>query len=198
MNISLNAPFEAVRIRFERPISDEQLMEFCSDNDVLRVEREATGEIVLMSPSGLESGWIEGEVLLELGIWARAHGRGTQVGPSAGFTLPDRSMRAADASWISWDRFHSLTDEQRKSYAPVCPEFIIEVRSQSDRLRPLQEKMHMWLANGAELAWLIDPQRKVVEVYRLGEEVEIHENPTSVLGTGPVHGFEFVLSRIWA
>ena len=197
MNITLDKPFEAIRIRLEQPMSDEELLEFCSDNDPLRVEREADGELVLMSPSGLEGGWVEGKVLTRLGVWAESDNRGTYVGPNGGFTLPDSSMRAADASWISWERFQSITDEQRKRYAAVCPEFIIEVRSESDRLKPLQKKMLMWLANGAELAWLIDPQRKVVEVYRAGDEPEIHEDPTSVQGTGPVQGFELVMSRIW-
>lgn len=88
--------------------------------------------------------------------------------------------------------------EQQESFAPICPEFVIEVRSRRDSLRELQTKMRMWTANGAELAWLIDPQRKVVEVYRPGEEPEVHEQPTSVHGSGPVAGFELVLERIWS
>ena len=106
-------------------------------------------------------------------------------------------MRSPDASWISFAKIARLTEAERATFAPVCPEFVIEVRSKSDRLKPLQEKMRLWLANGADLAWLIDPQRKVVEVCRPNEEPEIHEDPTSVQGTGPVQGFELVLSRIW-
>jgi len=106
-------------------------------------------------------------------------------------------VRAADAAWVSWERLNSRSDAQRKGFSPVCPEFVIEVRSDKDHLKPLQEKMEMWIANGAELGWLIDPERKLVEVYRAGESPEIHQNPTSVQGGGPVRGFELVMSRIW-
>jgi Uma2 family endonuclease len=98
---------------------------------------------------------------------------------------------------MSFRRRNALSQEQRQSFAQLCPEFVIEVRSETDRLPPLQEKMQLWIANGAELAWLIDPSRKVVEIYRPGQQPEIHENPTSVQGTGPIAGFELVMDRIW-
>ncbi len=198
MNLSLNELALPVRIRLEHPLTNEELMRFCSDNDILRVERDANGELIVMSPSGSEGGGVETDVTFELGAWARQDGRGKAFGSNTGFTLPDTSMRAADAAWLSFRRWDALTPEQRKSYAPVCPEFVIEIRSESDRLAPLREKVKVWIANGAELAWLIDPERKVVEVYRPNEEPEIHQDPTSVQGTGPVRGFELVLSRIWA
>jgi Uma2 family endonuclease len=136
-------------------------------------------------------------VYLELGNWALADGRGEALGPTTGFKLPDNSVRAADAAWMSSRRWNALDAEELKRFARTCPEFVIEVRSESDRLIPLQEKMGIWIANGAELGWLIDPSRKIVEIYRPREQPEIHENPTSVQGDGPIAGFELVMDRIW-
>lgn len=197
MNLALKEIDLPVRLRFERPLTDDELMRFCADNDVLRVEREPNGEIIVMSPTGSDGGGVESEVYLELGIWARADGRGRALGSSTGFKLPDSSVRAAGAAWISWQLWNSVTAEQRKGYAPICPEFVIEIRSETDRLPPLQAKMEQWIANGAEVAWLIDPIEKSVTIYRPGDAPEHLTHPTSVQGTGPITGFELVLSRIW-
>ena len=198
MNLALAHLDLPIRIRPDRPMTDPELEQFSSENRLFRVERESNGELLVMSPTGTEGGSTEADVVIELGIWARADGRGKVFGSNAGFTLPDNSVRAADAAWVSWERWHSLTDSQRKGFAPLCPEFVIEVRSESDRLPQLRAKMQLWLENGAELAWLVDPLRKAVEVYRLGEAAEVYEKPTSVQGTGPIRGFELVLPRIWA
>lgn len=186
-----------VRLRFERPMTDEELMRFCAENEPMRVEREANGELIVMSPSGSEGGGIETDVATELNIWARRDGRGKVFGSNAGFHLPDGSVRAADAHWVSWQKWNALSEADRKRFAPLCPEFVIEIRSASDRLPELQAKMGMWLANGAELAWLIDPSRKAVEVYRPGREVEVLEGGSAVEGDGPVAGFVLELGRIW-
>jgi Uma2 family endonuclease len=179
-------------------MTDAEFERFCAANEPARFERDANGEIIVMSPSFSEGGSIESEVVVELTIWSRQDGRGKVFGPNAGFTLPDGSVRAADACWIAWDRWNVFSEEQRKrSFAPICPEFVIEVRSVTDRLKDLREKMEMWISNGAELGWLIDPERKVVEVFRAGEVAEVFEDPTSVQGTGPVRGFELVMGRVW-
>ena len=197
MNVTLQFSDLPLRLRFEEPLSDCDLLKFCNENNPLRVERDSNGELILMSPNTPKGSSIEAEVLTDLMVWSRSDGRGKAFGPTAGFTLPDTSMRAPDASWITSIRWNALSEAQLDTYSPICPDFVIEVRSKSDRLKPLQEKMTMWIANGAELAWLVDPLRKVIEIYRLNESPEIHDNPTSVLGTGPVAGFELVLSRIW-
>jgi Uma2 family endonuclease len=197
MNIALSEIELPVRLRLERPMTDEELMRFSAANELLRVERDANGELIVMSPTGSDGGSTELDVGMELGLWARADGRGKVFGPSSGFTLPDSSVRAADAAWVSWERWNALTRRQQKSYAPLCPEFVIEVRSESDRLEALREKMRMWLDNGAALAWLIDPERRVVEIYRAGQTVEVLQDPSSVQGDGPVAGFELVMSRVW-
>lgn len=197
MNLVLDAIALPIRIRSERPMTDDELLAFCRANELARVERDANGELIVMSPTGTEGGFFETEVATELGIWARADGRGRVLGSNTGITLPDGSIRAADAAWVSWQGWNAVPPEQRKGYARLCPEFIIEVRSQIDALPPLQEKMQMWISNGVESAWLIDPQRCVVEVYRAGVEPEVHENPSSVQGTGSVRGFELVMANIW-
>jgi len=197
MNLAFSDREMSMRIRFEQPLSDEALLRFSLDNDPWRVERDSNGELIMMTPVNSEGGRIEGHVYAELAIWTRADGRGEAFGPSAGFTLPDTSVRAADAAWISLARWNALTRDQQHSYAPICPEFVIEVRSKSDRLSTLEAKMEMWIANGTQLAWLIDPERKAVAIYRPGDAPELFNDPTSVQGTGPVAAFELVLSRIW-
>jgi Uma2 family endonuclease len=197
MNLALPEIDQPIRLRFDRPLTDEELMRFCAENDPLRVERDANGELIVMSPSGSEGGGIETDVATELNIWARKDGRGKVFGSNAGFTLPDGSVRAADAHWVSWPRWNALSEAERKRYAPLCPEFVIEVRSESDRLAELQDKMRMWLANGAEVAWLIDPSRKAVEVYRPGREAEVLQGTSAAEGEGPVAGFVLELGRVW-
>jgi Uma2 family endonuclease len=197
MNLALSELELPFRLRPAVAMSDEQLERFCSDNNPLRIEREPNGELTIMSPTGSESGGLESEVGLELGLWARSDGRGRYFGSSAGFTLPDTSVRAADAHWMSWDRWNALSPRQRKGFARVCPEFVIEVRSDTDRLKPLQKKMRNWIANGVEVAWLIDPERRIVEIYRPGGTPDVLFDPSSVQGEGPVRGFELVMQRIW-
>ena len=197
MNLALPEIDQPIRIRFEHPLTDDELLRFCAENDPLRVERDKNGDLIVMTPTGLEGGGVEGDVFGELRNWALQDGRGKAYGPNAGVTLPDSSVRAADASWVSWQRLNALTPEQRKTFAPVCPEFVIEVRSESDSLRELQAKMQMWIANGVEVAWLVDPSRKAVEVYRPGREAEVLEGGSAVEGDGPVAGFVLELGRVW-
>ena len=198
MNLAFAESELPVCLRFARPMTDEELMRFCIENDPLRVERNAKGELIVMSPTGSEgSGW-NSEIITDLNIWARQDGRGKVFDSNGGFTLPDGSMRAPDAAWVLLRRWNALSRADQKRFAPICPEFVIEVRSETDRLTDLQDKMEMWIGNGAEVAWLVDPLEKAVSIYRPGEAPEIHAQPTSVQGSGPVAGFELVLARIWA
>jgi Uma2 family endonuclease len=197
MILAIEQGLEPVRVRMDRPLTDEELQRFCSANEPARVERDANGDLIIMSPDFPAGNAIEGEVYGELLFWAREDGRGKVFSATAGFTLPDGSMRAADAAWVDRRRWDALNANQLDSYTALTPEFVIEVRSKSERLAKLRERMEIWIANGAELAWLIDPERRVVEVYRVGDETEVHENPSSVQGTGPVRGFELVMARVW-
>ena len=197
MHLALDETEFPVRVRFEQPLSAEALERLSSDNDALRLERDANGELIVMTPVNSDGGAVEADVYAELRFWTRSDGRGKSFGPNAGFTLLDTSVRAPDASWISLPRWTALSREQQQSFAPICPEFVIEVRSKTDRLATLEAKMEMWIANGAQLAWLVDPLRRAVAIYRPGDTPELLYDPSSVQGTGPVAGFELVLSRIW-
>jgi Uma2 family endonuclease len=197
MNFALAGVPLPLRFRPETPMSDDELMRFCAANDALRVERDANGEILVMTPAGGRTGKKNSDLIIDLGIWARADGRGFVFESNTGFTLPDGSMRSPDAAWIERTRWDALSEEDQERYSPICPDFIIELRSQSDSLPELEEKMEQWIANGAKLAWLIDPERQVVAVYRPGDQPEVHHHPTSVQGSGPVAGFELVMDRIW-
>ena len=197
MNIDLSEVELPVRLRFERPMTDEELMRFCTANEVLRVEREPNGEILVMTPAGSRTSKMNLRIGRFLDEWAEADGRGVAFDSNGGFTLPDGSMRAPDGAWVELRRWQALSEKQQTGYAPVCPDFVIQLRSPSDRLPDVEAKMEQWIANGARVGWLIDPERRVVTIYRAGQAVEVLEDPSSVQGDGPVAGFELVMARVW-
>jgi Uma2 family endonuclease len=125
-------------------------------------------------------------------------GTGLPFDSSTGFILPNGATRSPDTSWVSQERWDALSSEQKaETFAPICPDFVVELRSASDNLQPLREKMQEYLVNGAQLGWLIDPGRKQVEVYRFGREVEILNNPAELSGEGVLPGFVLILQRVW-
>ncbi len=188
-----------VRIRPEHVMSDEELLQFCAANDVLRIEREPNGELTVMSPTGTGAGETDSEINFQLRLWARTADAVVVFSPSTGFRLRDGSMRSPGAAGVSRERWDRLSTEQRRrGFAPLCPEFVIELRSPSDRLPDLQAKMGEWLRNGTELAWLIDPERQVVEIHRPGNvPPEVLHQPVTVGGEGPVEGFVLETERLW-
>jgi Uma2 family endonuclease len=186
-----------VRLRPQVPMTDDELLRFCAANDGLRVERAANGEILVMTPAGSKTGKKNTDVIIDLGMWNRENDRGVVFESNTGFTLPDGSMLSPDAAWVERRRWEALSDRDQERFAPICPDFVIELRSPSDSLKELQAKMHLWIANGAQLAWLIDPIDQEVSVYRPGDSPEVHHHPTSVQGSGVMAGFELVMARIW-
>lgn len=178
-------------------MTNEELLRFCAANEGLRVERDQTGELIVMTPTGAESGGRNSDINIDLGIWARGDGRGKVFDSSTGFILPDGSMRSADVAWMLYTRWNALSREEKRGFAPLCPDFVIELRSPSDSIPDLEAKMQQWISNGAQVAWLIDPEREVVAIYRPNEAPEIYNHPTSVQGTGVIAGFELVMGRIW-
>lgn len=149
-----------------KKMGDEEFERFCRKNRDLRIERNSNLEISIMSPNTPLSGVHEGEIFRQLSNWNFENKRGIVFSPSAGFTLPDQSILSPDASWMSNERWANVTREEREKFSHACPEFVIEVRSKSDSLNALKEKMETWVRNGAQLGWLIDAQRKTYWIYR--------------------------------
>lgn len=184
-----NVPVPA-RLRPPVPLSDEELMAFSEANKPCRVERLASGEILVMTPSGFENNRREALVVAELFTWAEADGRGVAFSSNAGFNLPDGSTLSPDAGWVDSKRLARVSHDQRERYLPFAPDFLIEVLSPSDSLSELDAKMDQWIANGARLGWRIDPFGGTVAIYSADSAPVILDRPNVVQGTGPVAGFE--------
>lgn len=178
-------------------MTDEQLLELCAINRDLRIERNAQGELLIMPPEGSGTGHRNMKIAVRLGSWAEQDGTGVGFGSAAGFTLPNGAMRSPDAAWITRERWERLSHDQQDKFAPICPDFVLELRSPSDRLRTLQDKMEEYIANGARLGWLLDPERRQVFVYRPGAPVERLEDPEAVAGDPVLPGFVLKLAEIW-
>lgn len=177
-------------------MSDEELIAFSGRNRPYRIERNAEGELEIMSPVGSRGSRWEAYVIRALGNWAESKG-GVYFSSNGGFTLPDTSMWSPDASWVSKGRWERLSDEEQKRFAPVCPDFLIEIVSESDSRLVLEAKMQKWIANGAKLAWMIDPYRATVSIYRPDREIEVLERPEFVIAGDPVAGFRLTSSLLW-
>lgn len=163
-----------IRLRPETPMSDDDLMRFSRVNRPLRMEREPNGEVLIMTPAGYNTGSINRRIIQALGIWADEDGRGQACDSDNGFRLPNGAVRAPDTAWVSNSRLNALTEAERDGYAPLCPDFVIELVSPSDRIEDVKKKMvEEWIANGAELAWLIEPKTRRVTVYRPGQQTEV-------------------------
>ncbi|KYC42834.1 hypothetical protein WA1_11960 [Scytonema hofmannii PCC 7110] len=175
----------------------EQFYEFCQANPDLRIERNVSGEVIVMPPAFSDTGNRNFKIAVQLGNWAEQDGTGEPFDSSAGFTLPNRATRSPDASWIKLERWNALSEEQKASFAPICPDFVIELRSQSDRLDELQSKMQEYIDNGASLGWLIDRKNRKVHIYRPNREPEILDNPEIVSGELVLPGFVLRMEKIW-
>ena len=178
-------------------VTDEQLSQISSDNGDLRLELTAKGGLVVMPAAFSRTGWQKGRLYLQVTLWADRDGTGSVFGPSAGFTLPNGAVLAPDVSWISHERWNSLTEAERKGFARVCPDFVMELRSNSDTLASVQRKIHEYIENGAQLGWLVDPIQKRVHIYRPGTSEEVLDNPNTVSGEPLLSGFELNLREIW-
>ena len=178
-------------------MTQDQLLQLCSDNGDLRIELTANRELVIMPPNGLEGSWQELEIETQVANWAKQDGTGRAFNSNAGYTLPNGAVRAPDASWMPLSRWESLSREDQTKFGHTFPDFAIELRSASDSLREVQDKMAEYMENGVSLGWLIDPQNRRVHVYRPGQAVQILEEPTSVSGDPVLPGFTLDLSAIW-
>ena len=178
-------------------MTEHQFLQLCSDNGDLRMELTANGELIIMPPVGLEGSTQEGELYLQLGIWTKQDGTGRAFGPNAGYTLPNGAVRAPDASWMPLSRWESLSRDDQTKFGHTFPDFAIELRSQSDSLPDVQDKMTEYLENGVLLGFLLDPRQRRVYVYRPGQDVEVLEEPESVSADPVLPGFVLDLTTIW-
>lgn len=178
-------------------LTDEQFLRLCSDNSDLRIELTAQKVLVIMSPAGSKTGWRNAKITQRLANWTEQDDTGLAFDSSAGFTLPNGAKRAPDASWVRRARWEALSEEEQEVFAPLCPDFVIELRSPSDTLAMTQEKMREYIDNGAQLGWLIDPRTRRVYVYRPGEAPVCLEQPMILSAEPVLPGFVFNVQEIW-
>ncbi len=188
LTISLEPIFE---------LTEEKFFQLCQKNRDLKFERSAQGDITIMAPEGSDTGMRSIEISADLVFWNRRKKLGVAFGSSTGFILPNGAMRSPDASWILKERWEALTPEQQSKFAPICPDFVVELMSQSDSLSVTQAKMQEYQDNGARLGWLINRKDRQVEIYRIGQSVEIIQSPIALSGETVLPEFVLELASIW-
>ena len=190
--IPLNSPLELTL-----ELTDEQFFQLCIDNRDLRFERTASGGLIIMPPTGSETGRRNSDLNFQLKAWSRQNNLGVVFDSSTGFKLPDGSDISPDAAWVRRDRWDALTPEQKEKFAPICPDFVVELRSTTDSLEKLRAKMKVYVKNGARLGWLLDRKNRKVEISRQGREVEILDEPATLSGEDVLPGFVLDLTDIF-
>ncbi len=178
-------------------LNDEQFQDLRADNPDLRFELTAEGELIIMPPTGSMSGWRNINLSGQLLNWTKIDGTGICFDSSAMFTLPNGAKRSPDTCWIDLEKWNKLTEDEQEGIAPLCPDFVAELRSRTDAVSMLQDKMIEYIENGAQLGWLIDPKNKQVHIYRPNQVIEVLENPESVRGETVLKGFVLNLAEIW-
>ncbi|PIG92111.1 Uma2 family endonuclease [Gloeocapsopsis sp. IPPAS B-1203] len=179
-------------------LTAKEFVELCQANEHLQLERTATGEVVVMPPTYPWTGRQNAGINAQLWNWSDRTGLGIVFDSSTGFTLPNGAVKSPDVSWVSNERWETLTDfQQQEEFSPLAPDFVVELRSSSDLLDKLQAKMQEYIDNGVRLGWLIDPKTKQVEIYRPTTDVEVLHSPTTVSGEDVLPGFELNLKKIW-
>jgi Uma2 family endonuclease len=176
-------------------MSDNEFFNFCAENDNLRIERDSNRQIFIMAPAGYETGNFNSEIVTDLNLWNRKIKKGKVADSSAGFLLPDTSVLSPDASWTSNEALNLISKKQIKKFLPACPEFVIELKSPTDSVRYLKNKMLKWIENGCRLAWLIIPEKEEAHIYRANGSIEIVKGFDKKLsGENILTGFQLDLS----
>ncbi len=178
-------------------VNYEQFYDFCQDNPELRIEMTHRGEIIVMPPTFSETGGKNFNLIAEFAIWTKQDGTGKGFDSSTGFVLPNGAIRSPDLSWIRLERWNSLNTEQREKFAHICPDFVVELRSESDSLKKLQAKMKEYIENGASLGWLIDVKNRKVYVYQPNTNIQVLDKPTAVSGEPLLKDFILLMKEIW-
>ena len=178
-------------------VTPEQFEQLCIKYDELRLELTSTGELIVMPPTFSDTGRSNSNLTYQLEVWARTDGSGICFSALAGFTLPNGAIRSPDASWVKRDRWELLTNEEKKGFVPLCPDFVVELRSSSDRLSELRSKMVEYIENGASLGWLIDPLKRRVYAYQPSQETVMFDNPAVVSADPLLPGFTLNVTELW-
>ncbi|WP_333291478.1 MULTISPECIES: Uma2 family endonuclease [unclassified Microcoleus] len=178
-------------------VTREQFVELAIANRELQLERTAQGELIVNPPTGGETGYRNSDLNGQLWLWNRQTKLGKTFDSSTGFHLPNGADRSPDAAWVRQERWDGLTPKQKESFIPLCPDFVVELRSKTDNMEPLRAKMKEYMNNGARLGWLIDRKNKKVEIYRQNQDVEVLENPISLFGEDVLPGFVLDLTEVW-
>lgn len=194
--IQLN-PFRVRATPILRKLSEQDFYELCQANPDLRIELTKEGDLLLMPPTGGETGGRNFNLTTEFGVWVKFDKRGKGFDSSTGFTLPNGAKRSPDLAWVRRERWEALTREQRRIFPPLCPDFVVELRSPSDSLDVLKDKMQEYMDNGAQLGWLIDTKERKVYIYRQNAPIEVLDNPASVSGEPLLQGFVLEMDEIW-
>jgi Uma2 family endonuclease len=190
--IALSSPLE---LTIE--LTDEQFFQLCQENRDFRFERTSSGGLIIMSPTGSETGRRNSDLNFQLETWSRQNNLGVVFDSSTGFKLPDGSDISPDIAWIRRDRWEALTPAEKEKFAPICPDFVVELRSTTDSLEKLRAKMRLYVKNGVRLGWLLDRKNRQVEISRQGREVEILDAPQTVSGEDVLPGFVLDLTDIF-
>ncbi len=178
-------------------VSDEEFAELCRLNPELQIERTSEGELVIMAPTGGKTGRRNLKLIVSFGVWAEKDGTGQSFDSSTLFSLPNGARRSPDLSWVRNQRWDALSALEQEQFPPLCPDFVVELRSRTDSLKDLKAKMEEYLANGAQLGWLIDPLERKVHFYRAGVATEILNDPETVSGEPLLNGFVLEVQSLW-
>ena len=197
MNSNSNTVSLPASLELKIDLTDEQFFQLCLNNRDLRFERNATGELIIMPPTGSETGDRNAELTYQLRAWTRQNKLGKSFDSSTGFKLPNGAERSPDASWVKMERWNALTQAEKERFAPLCPDFVVELMSPSDSIEKTRAKMREYMDNGARLGWLINRQQQQVEIYRPDRAVEILQNPQILSGEDILPGFILELAEIW-
>lgn len=180
-----------------RKISEKDFLRFCNLNEGWRFELTSEGDLEIMLPAGMETGRRNAWLITALGVWTEADGSGVHFDSDTMFRLPNGAKRAPDLSWARLERWEAISEKDRDKLPVFCPEFVVELRSRTDRLKRLKAKMQEYIDNGAQLGWLIDPQKKKVYVYRPGVPVEELDEPETLSGEPLLKGFVLPVAKLW-
>ena len=203
MSISVSK-YKAISTIMSEPIvfhfgglTDEQFENLCRNHRDLKFELNEKGDLEIVPPTSPEAGWKNSELTTDVNIWSRLDKTGIVFDSSTMFTLPNGAKRSPDVSWMTKEKWNGLSDEEKQTFSKIVPDFVIELRSPTDALPPIQNKMKEYIKNGVRLGWLIDPNEQKVHIYRANGEMEILENPESVSGEDVLKGFALKVSQIW-